>query len=403
RQEYLQSEALLEQMEALSGKLSQEAALEADRQKLITDRINWASMFGVFLISFAFGIWMTRSITLPLRKGVEFAQKLRQGDLTAAIDVDQKDEVGILAAGLNEMAGDLRTIIADLVHNASSLNAAAGELSSISTQLTSDSETMNDRANTAAAATVEMSTSMLNMSASADQSTANANTVATATEEMTASVGEIAQNAEKARQVTTEAVASVDQAAQQIDDLGQAARGISKVIEVIVEIAEQTKLLALNATIEAARAGEAGKGFAVVANEVKELAKQTNDATEDIRQKIEAMQHSTDATVTEISQINRVIHDVEEIITSIATAVEEQAVTTQEIASNIGQAALGIQNVSGAVAEATNVAQSIAQDISSVNQVSGEVSAASGILTNQAQELARMGGHLQGLVGKFRI
>jgi methyl-accepting chemotaxis protein len=192
-------------------------------------------------------------------------------------------------------------------------------------------------------------------------------------------------------------------ASKRVDELDAAAQEISKVIDIIVEIAEQTKLLALNATIEAARAGEAGKGFAVVANEVKELAKQTNAATEDIRLKIGAIQQSTKGTVGEIAQISKIISDVNTLVANIATAVEEQTVTAKDIATNIGQAATGLQEMTKTVTQATEVSQVIAGDMTSVSEISTEMERASVQLNTQAAELARMGKALQELVNRFTV
>jgi methyl-accepting chemotaxis protein len=174
-----------------------------------------------------------------------------------------------------------------------------------------------------------------------------------------------------------------------IAKLGQSSAEIGHVVKVITSIAEQTNLLALNATIEAARAGEAGKGFAVVANEVKELAKQTAEATEDISQKITAIQDDTQAAVTAIGQIGGVIHQINDIANTIASAVEEQSVTTSEIGRNVEEASKG--------------SSEIAQNITSVAQAAQ--STASGATETQAaaQQLARMAAELQQLVGQFKV
>lgn len=155
---------------------------------------------------------------------------------------------------------------------------------------------------------------------------------------MTTTINEIAQNTEKANTITGEAVSEAKGASDNVDELGSAAQEISKVTETVTEISEQTNLLALNATIEAARAGDAGKGFAVVANEIKELARQTAEATQDIKRRIEGIQDSTSGTVTKIQQISKVINDVNDIVSTIASSVEEQSVTTKEIATNVAQA-----------------------------------------------------------------
>ncbi|PCK06025.1 MAG: chemotaxis protein, partial [Alteromonadaceae bacterium] len=207
---------------------------------------------------------------------------------------------------------------------------------------------------------------------------------------------------EKARQVTQDAVENVKQASERVDELGRAAKEITKVIESIVEIAEQTKLLALNATIEAARAGEAGKGFAVVANEVKELAKQTRDATADIRTKIENIQGSTDATVAEIGKINTVIGDVNQIVTTIAAAVEEQNVTTKSIAGNIGQASDGVKGVTVDIKESTSVSKEMSTKLNNVNANISEIKSGTGQVQEQIINVSKTAQMLQGLVDELK-
>jgi methyl-accepting chemotaxis protein len=218
---------------------------------------------------------------------------------------------------------------------------------------------------------------MNNAQTGAGDSQKNLSMVVAASEEMSATVADIAKNAEFARQRTANAVTSAGSAQQSVDQLGVAAAEINKIIDVIVEIAEQTKLLALNATIEAARAGDAGKGFAVVAGEVKELAKQTNDATADIRIKIATMHTSTGNTIKEITQISGVIHSVDEIVSIIAAAVEQQAATTNEISNNIGTVALVVNNMNkqtfNVQSEMKKLAESISRIGSSMNHARNDM------------------------------
>jgi methyl-accepting chemotaxis protein len=220
---------------------------------------------------------------------------------------------------------------------------------------------------------------------------------------MTDTIKVITDDTETARSKTSEAVAQSQSASRRVDELGVAATEISKVTEAITEISEQTNLLALNATIEAARAGEAGKGFAVVANEIKDLAKQTADATLDIRSKIESIQGSTDNTVTEINSIVDIINTVDGLVSGVAVALEEQANSAMEISQNVDQASAGIMEVTENVAQSSAVSQEVASDLTSVNQDIEGINGASGDLSGRAEELSQMASVLSQRVQKFKI
>ena len=220
---------------------------------------------------------------------------------------------------------------------------------------------------------------------------------------MTASITEIAKNAEHASTVAGNAAQLVEVSNTNIGQLGQAANEIGNVIETIHDIAEQTNLLALNATIEAARAGDAGKGFAVVATEVKELAKQTADATEDIRRRIEGIQSSTGEAVDSIGQISKVIQQVNDVSSTIASAVEEQSITTKEIAQNVTQTSDASQTVSIGVAESASATQEITRNIAQVDRAARETALGASRTQTAGTELSKLSEELQTLVGKFRV
>ena len=267
---------------------------------------------------------------------------IAQGDLTGAYVVSEADDdtnevrgtFAKIAEAVNSMSQNLRQVFGGLNSNAVQLASTSTQLSATATQLASGAEETTSQSATIAAAAEEMSTNMTNMAASTEQMSANVKAVSAAVEEMTASISEVAKNAEQARRSPARRPTGRSSNVT-IGQLGTAADEIGKVIEVIQDIAEQTNLLALNATIEAARAGDAGKGFAVVATEVKELAKQTADATEDIRNRIEGIQGSTGEAVKSIGEISEVIQQVNEVSRTIASAVEEQSITTKEIAKNV--------------------------------------------------------------------
>jgi methyl-accepting chemotaxis protein len=314
-----------------------------------------------------------------------------------------QDELDKMAAWINTFVTQIANIIKDIAKDSEMLNNSSVDLSSLSAQMSGGAENMAGKSNTVAAAAEEMSSNMNSVAAAMEEAATNVGMVATAAEQMTSTINEIAQNSEKASNITGEAVVQTQSASNKVHELGNAANEIGKVVETITEISEQVNLLALNATIEAARAGEAGRGFAVVANEIKDLAKQTADATLEIKGKIGAIQSSTVATVSEIDQISKISNDVNEIVTVIATAVEEQSVTTKEIAGNVAQASQGIQEVNENVAQSSSVSAEIASDISGVNQSAGEMSNSSAQVNLSSEEMTKMGAKLNEMVGKYKV
>ena len=329
----------------------------------VTQMVLFFAGLAALILAVILGAVTTFSITRPITQGVEFVNRMAGGDLTQTLEIHQHDEIGDLAAALNRMGSNLRKMFGDMATGVQTLSSSATELSTISRQMTSSAEHSSARAHSVATAAEEMSASMASVSSAMDHATTNVSTVATATEEMTATISEVAKNSEKARNITGQAVTQTTRITGQVAALGRAAREIGKVTETIAAISAQTNLLALNATIEAARAGVAGKGFTVVASEIKELAQQTAAATEGIRDKIENIQASTAEAVADIGKISEVIQEVSEMITATAVAIEQQSVVTKDIATNIAQAAYGIQEVNDNVAQTTRVSESIAHEI----------------------------------------
>jgi methyl-accepting chemotaxis protein len=295
------------------------------------------------------------------------------GDLTQNLSATGADTIDRMAQGLNQLLTTLRDSMTRIGKTAQTLAGAAEELTMVSHQMGNNAEAASTKAN--------------QTSATADQVSANVEAVATATEEMGASIREIAQNAAEAAKVVASAVTMAQNANTTVRKLGESSAGISNIIKVITSIAEQTHLLALNATIEAARAGEAGKGFAVVANEVKELAKETAKATEEIGRKIEAIQIDTGSAVGAIGGISTIINQINDIQITIASAVEEQTATTNEISRSVADAARGSSAIARNI---TNVAEATQSTLSSAND-----------MHNAAGEMARTAAELQQMVDYF--
>jgi methyl-accepting chemotaxis protein len=235
------------------------------------------------------------------------------------------------------------------------------------------------------------------------QANANLAMIAASADQMTSSIGAIADHSAQARAITDGASQQAQSVSALMSHLGQSAREIGKVTETITRISAQTNLLALNATIEAARAGAAGKGFAVVAHEIKELAQQTAAATEDIKTRIAAVQDSTRTAVGDIGRIVQVIGEVNDLVASIAGAIEAQSVAAGTIAANIGQASEGVRLANERVGQGLETSQEIARAIAGVDGAASEITAGSSEVNRSARELSGLAEHLDSRIRRFKL
>ncbi|MFZ0992315.1 MAG: methyl-accepting chemotaxis protein, partial [Candidatus Sulfotelmatobacter sp.] len=365
-----------------AGDLRGAFAVRASTQALVENsRANSAAIFLISLLTLltAAGVMFAlvrKLVVKPLYASVKLANAIADNNLALDdLPIESEDEIGRANSALNTMKNNLRSTLQEISETAESVSNASQELTNTSQQISVNSQETSAQAHV--------------VSDAAQQVNQNLQTVATGAEEMGASIREIAKNATEAARVATSAVKVVETATTTVSKLGESSNEIGQVIKVITSIAQQTNLLALNATIEAARAGEAGKGFAVVANEVKELAKETAKATEDISGKIEAIQGDTKAAVEAIASISEVINQVNGISTTIATAVEEQNATTNEMSRNVSEAA----HSSG---EITSNINGVAQAAESTSQGATDTQKA-------AQQLSENSAELRRLVAQFKI
>lgn len=346
---------------------------------------------------------ITRSMARPLRDGVAFARRLAEGDLTQTLKTRSQDEIGTLSEALNEMVRGLGRIITDVTRGFESLSSSSTELMTVSQQISQQTHKTRDMTTDVSHSAREMSEDMASVAMRMGETSAYVEQVASATEEMTATIGEIAQSTERTRRISEDGVNRAQSASSRVEQLEQAAQEIGKVTETIKEISEQTNLLALNANVEAARAGDAGRGFAVVAGEVKELSRQTTEAAKDIEARIKGIQLSTQDTIREIREITKVIRDINEFVSTIAAALEEQSITTKDIASNAVQSSRGIQSMDQAVSKTAAGVSHVADNMMDVTEASRDMAHGSQQVSQSAQELARLAEQLRDLVRRFRV
>ena len=314
-----------------------------------------------------------------------------------------QDEFSELNASVHALIANTRKMVQDIQQNSSDLHQSSDNLSQVADTMDIEASETAQRSESVATAAEEMSANMGSVAAATEEAAANVNMMTAATEEIGSTVGEIRTSTAKAKDITDQAVKEAVDITGKVDELGISAQDIGKVTETITEISSQTNLLALNATIEAARAGEAGKGFAVVANEIKDLAKQTAEATGEIKQRIDSIQNSTSVTVGGIKTITEIINEIDMIVSNIATALDEQAGTMTELTSNIQQAGQGIGEVAENVAQSSTVSQEIASDISQVSHAAGEITDGTGRVKEKADELKNYAANLRTLIEKFKI
>jgi methyl-accepting chemotaxis protein len=304
---------------------------------------------------------MNATVIKPLGNAVERVKDIAEGegDLTKRLSADSTDEIGDLATWLNRFIEKIHQIVNNIAKGTEQILNASGSLNTSSQSLSSGTEQMSTQSQTISSAATQM-----------DQ---NFQVVSSSVEEMSITIGEVAKKSANASGISTKANQTANDTNMMMKKLGNDATEIGKVIEAIGSIAEQTNLLALNASIEAAGAGEAGRGFAVVAAEVKELARQAAESSEDIKHKILAIQKSSEQSVDAMDEITRIISNLDEINSGIAAAVEEQSVTAKEIASNIAQSAKASSDITKNIAGISQASREGAKEASNVNGFAGSL------------------------------
>ncbi len=366
---------------AIDAANSAEQKQAADQAQSARDAFESARTLTIVIIvaglvlSVGLGIACARSVAGPIDATRDVLARVAEGDLTVRVDETGAREIAEMNRSLNrtlEAFGSVMVLVRDFAQR---LAGSSADLRANADNIAGSVEGVAQQAEL--------------VSSSAGDVSRNVGTVASGSEQMESAIREIAQSANAAAQVAGNAVGIAATTTETVGKLGTSSEEIASVVKVITSIAEQTNLLALNATIEAARAGEAGKGFAVVAGEVKELAQETARATEDISRRVETIQADTTGAVDAIGQISAVIAEINDFQMTIASAVEEQTATTNEMNRNVLEAANGSEGIASNVA---GIADAAAQTLSGVNGAQ-----------RSAGELADMGAQLEEAVGRFKV
>ena len=379
---------------------------EAQARKLIVERIAimLAAIAAGMILILAFAIAASRSIGKVVGSIVNEANRMAQGDLSGRISVGTgKDELAILSNALNQICESLSKMILGIKGGIDVIAASSTELSAAALQSANAVDGVSKEAKLVADLASETSSGAVSVAANMEQASSSLASVSVSTEQMSATIGEVASNTARAKLIGDEAAAQSKAVSSIMGELSASAKQIGKVTETISGISAQTNLLALNASIEAARAGAAGKGFAVVANEIKELARQTVLAAEDIKLRIGGVQEKTGEAVAKVAAIAEVNGEVERIISSIAAAIEEQAAVTKDLAGNIAQASAGVGDTSSRAAQTANDAKKISEGVSGVNDALDGLRQGGSQVKCSSEELARLAETLRSKVDGFAV
>ncbi|SLM28869.1 putative Methyl-accepting chemotaxis sensory transducer [Desulfamplus magnetovallimortis] len=367
---------------------------------------NISLLIGVVgLIAIIVMIWVLFHYLVNTRLSLVTAisQQMSKGDFTTDIVVTGNNEISTILMGTKKLNAELSSMIRRVIENCNDLNLFSLTLEDVSSTLSTHVTETSGKSQRVASSAEEMSSSLQTIASAMEETTVNVSMMASAAEEMHTTAGEISKSTGQAKFTIEKAAEAFMHTANVVDELGKAASAIDEVTNGIREISEQVGLLALNAKIEAARAGEAGKGFAVVAAEISDLAVETSNSTIKVDETLRWMKQKAHETVTSIQDISKTVEDSRDAITTIASAVEEQAITTQEISGNITQISTGVSDVNQTVNQGAATAKEVAADITVISSAASQIRIDGETVSEKSVQLKKMAEELAGMMSSFKV
>jgi methyl-accepting chemotaxis protein len=395
--------AMMGEIEVIAKKVIANAESAAQSATAKAYKVLLASAAIGVLVAIALALFITRIITKPVGLAVRFAENMAKGDLTQTLNINQKDEIGVLAQALNHMVTNLAGMFKEVAAGVRTLSSSSEDLVQISQEMSRGADETSNRSNAVATAAEQMSTNMSSMSRASEQASDKVNMLSRDAAQVSDMVLKISEHSDKARVISNSALTEMETISKAVADLGEAATEIDEVTDTIRDISEQVNLLALNATIEAARAGEAGKGFAVVAQEIKELARQTAMATHRADEKLRWIQQRSADLVGNVGGISQITKEIDVIIADIADSVENQKTTTHNTAVNVAETLEDIQVVTENVTQSSAVSGVIAQDIIKMHKTAEAMSESSTQVNHRAERLNSLAQELDGIITGFKL
>lgn len=380
-------------------------------KKRLTDQTNefmrflWLTGFVFLFIMGIAGFLVAQSIIRPVGSSIEMIKNIAagEGDLTQRLAYTVNDEVGALSKWFNTFIEKLQKIVREITESVHALTSFSGDFSEASTGTGKAADELRIKAQTASNAVDGVASSLEEMSSSAQNMSTSVGSITTSINEMSLSINEVAKNCQHETRIATDADNQANMALKAINELGVKSKDIEKILELIKNIADRTNLLSLNATIEAASAGEAGKGFAVVASEVKELSKQTAEATESIGKNIEEMQKKTNAAIEIIEKIATIINEINSISHTIASSVEEQSATVSEISGNANSTNDVASGIAQKIISSADNIKKVTQIINDVKTVASENDRSSKNMIQLVTEFTRLTEKVETIVRQFKV